>query len=509
MMVCTLQTKGILEMDEVLTYRPKSGVPQPDEIIGYPDGSAVSAGALPLNGGDKPVVVFVPGLGNTGAVFFDGNELFENAYTAGFRTAYVSFHQKGEKPRDIFEDGKILARQLEDICAFYHTKRVVVVAHSKGGVDAQTAAAFFGAADKIAGIVTLSTPHWGSQLADLAYSASGWALAELIKVHSPGCFSMQTGYMREYRKIADPMGKAVPIYTYAGNGGATELTGTWAGSLVLDRFGENDGCVTVESAHNPNGEHLATLYLNHGQMVDGRFIWQYLSSVLSWPLFSPTVAAMARPRTLPAAPSILAPAQVPPPTAESLPIILGSARVTDTAHIILGGNLDKGADGSFFVDSAAEKFTVTATVAGTAGKRRFYLAAPDGHKTLLASKKDAEGTTVLGATVANPQVGRWHLTSAPGRGAYCALVCLGTKKAGVPGRLRTDMRIIKTRADGYDLVSEQSLSGGAEPQLSKLPDGHYSLELHMVGELEDGSTYERSAVRPFAVGDPLSRHLSP
>ncbi len=203
----------------------------PKKIFTYTGSAAVYAGAAPKKS-DLPVVVFVPGLSQAASFFFGENSMYEKAFSNGFRTAFVSFDMPGGKSKDMWSNGEMLSQQLKDICAYYKTPRVIIVAHSKGGVDSQTAAVYFDAGNLVERTITLSTPHFGSQLADIAYSSAGFALAELIGAHSSGCFSMQTGYMRQYRSMTDesPL-NTTPIFTFAGNGGDRNFTKMWASSL--------------------------------------------------------------------------------------------------------------------------------------------------------------------------------------------------------------------------------------------------------------------------------------
>jgi triacylglycerol lipase len=66
-----------------------------------------------------------------------------------------------------------LARRLESLPA----KRVNLVAHSMGGLDARYAIARLGLAPRVASLVTLGTPHRGTPLADLGAALGVWPLA--------------------------------------------------------------------------------------------------------------------------------------------------------------------------------------------------------------------------------------------------------------------------------------------------------------------------------------------
>ncbi|CDZ23981.1 hypothetical protein CCDG5_0855 [[Clostridium] cellulosi] len=457
---------------------------KPDVILTYGDKAAVYADKS--LGGTGPVVVFVPGLGGVAQHFFENNSMYKNAVDAGFRAAVVGFKFPDGKALDMWSNGELLAKQISDICSYFHVPKVTIVAHSKGGVDSQAAAVHFGAYKNIDSIITLATPHWGSQLADIAYSSVGWAFAELIKAHSPGCFAMQTVCMREFRKITDNSPNNVaPIKTFAGNGGADELSRMYFGHLLLDKYGENDGVVTVESAHNPKGEHMGTYPYNHAQMGKGKFMWKHLEPVLKGKKAEPAVPVFA-PR-----------------------------KISRPAHILRGGSLEKGIDESFYIDSTAERIIITVTFSGEFNHRLFSLASPSGLRKILAAKKESSGVIIYKTEILDPQPGKWRLLAAPCKGAYTAVICLMGKNtfcacpsSPAPGKVNAEMRILRTCADSYDVVAEYSFKNGNElPRAPKLKNGIYNVELNLHGELDDGSLYERTLIRPIASGGSITEFL--
>ena len=74
---------------------------------------------------------------------------------------------------------KIVSTKLEEIYNHFG-KKVNIVAHSKGGIDTQAALVGYGANRFVGNVITLATPHHGSNLADLSYSWwAGW-LASIL-----------------------------------------------------------------------------------------------------------------------------------------------------------------------------------------------------------------------------------------------------------------------------------------------------------------------------------------
>ncbi|MFT9056708.1 MAG: hypothetical protein ABF449_08805 [Ethanoligenens sp.] len=449
------------------------------------------AGAIEWPG--APVIVFVPGLGQPARSFWEKsevyglNQMYALAVADGFRAAFVGFAAEKEKPMDMWKNGRILAWQLSDICAFYQTDAVTLVAHSKGGVDAQTAAIYYGAAPRIRRLYTLSSPHWGSELADLAYSSIGFPLGERMGVHSDGCYVMQTGYMQAYRKKTDVVGRAVPLFTFAGCGSGPAFSRVWAGAQILSRWGKNDGVVTVRSAHNPNGEHVATLDFDHIQMQSGQFIWPHVRRAVLGiaPLVKPVSVAV-----------------------KDLPQDAEAIEVPD-GLVLRGGGMADGVQETFAVDSAARSIDICLMTAGGDAAGRFTLTAPDGGVTALHEAHSESGAQMQRTVVQNPLPGNWQLKGSQSSGAYLVSVRFGAEMPSVHTAVKTAgkravrkvknmLRIFQTFPDHCQMVYEGDAAEDGELPLAS-GDGIYSVEQVLRGELDDGSPYERNVVRQIAM----------
>lgn len=445
-------------------------------------------GARPESGREQPVIVFVPGLGSPASSYwqageFGPNRMYETAWREGFRTAFVGFMAKGEKAQDMWHNGRILAWQLGEICRYYGEKSVVLVAHSKGGVDAETAVVYFGAGPMVRRIITLSTPHWGSQLADIAYSSFGWPLAKHLGVHSPGCYVMQTGYMREFRRLTDKSPAAgPPLLPVGGDGSAPPLTKIWAGSQVLSPYGENDGVVTVRSAHHPRHPYVATLHFNHAQMQQGQHVWPFVQALaLGLPL--PAVPAMARPA----------------PEPQAVP----------AGMILRGGVLGRDAPEGFRVDSSVKAMEVAVMASGGRGGELAGLAviAPDGRVWQdFRPETGFPGASAVRVRIPAPPPGEWQIRVPPrradaGESGYFAMVRLERSGAGgtaAAAGLRSVCRVLRLFPERYELVAEKQSNTGELPELPS-DDGVYSIETQVSGTLPDGTPFERDCVRPLLI----------
>ncbi|QKS72954.1 alpha/beta fold hydrolase [Paenalkalicoccus suaedae] len=231
---------------------------------------AISIGATPaVVDPNKPVIVFVQGLTNDSTVWYQNNNMYNLAVQAGYQTAFVELFDSGGTPQSYWDNGALLADQLQQISNYFGGKKLTVVAYSKGGVDTQVALIHEGKYPLVSNVITLGSPHYGSELADLANSSGlGW-LADLIGQNSPGTQSLQTATMNYFRSITDNRFERSQnnYYTIAGNRTGPAFSSYWFGSGFIS--GPSDGVVSVASATLPYAPMLAVGNWNHGEVNIG------------------------------------------------------------------------------------------------------------------------------------------------------------------------------------------------------------------------------------------------
>jgi triacylglycerol lipase len=158
--------------------------------------------------------------------------------------------------------GAQLAARIEALPA----KRVNVIAHSMGGLDARWAIARLGLAERVASLVTIGTPHRGSPLADL-----GAGLGEKLGVRrvldglgmDVAAFQdLTTPRMAAFnRKVRDARGVWYASVVAHADGWSTSPL-LWATHRYLSaRAGPNDGLVPLAS--QAWGEVLLKLEADH------------------------------------------------------------------------------------------------------------------------------------------------------------------------------------------------------------------------------------------------------
>ncbi|WP_291727738.1 T9SS type A sorting domain-containing protein [Bernardetia sp.] len=259
---------------------------------GISDAGNIYYGATPSNlRAGSPVIVFIHGYFSRASSWWILNDMYNKAYNDGYRTAFVSVHPD----KNMWTNGQLFSNMLNTITNKMGVNKVVVVAHSKGGLDTDAAVVHYGAHTKVERVITLSTPHYGTPLADLAQS--GWVswLSSVFGQVNEATYCLQTGYASYFRTQTSNH----PNYSKA----KFRTVGAWGYGLVfsvpgvyLDLnggsafTGGNDGVVTYKSSKRPDAMHLLggfgnwrTNY-NHLEVQQGYSMWSTIKSNLPYTL---------------------------------------------------------------------------------------------------------------------------------------------------------------------------------------------------------------------------------
>ena len=165
------------------------------------------------------------------------------------------------------ENARHLARRVDEILAETGSRKLHLIAHSKGGLDARHLISSLKYGDRVASLTTVSTPHHGSKTMDaldrlprwvfrlIGFFVNGWY--RLIGDASPDfcgvCRQFTTAWAAEFNQ-RNPDVPGVLYQSCAGAmAGARSDVFMWWCNLIISRVeGENDGLVTVESARWAN-----------------------------------------------------------------------------------------------------------------------------------------------------------------------------------------------------------------------------------------------------------------
>lgn len=499
---------------------------QPPEPT-VPSGGGVTAssagdwyvGATPPNVDyTKPVLVFVHGRASSASVWWGAtayhgtNDMYAYAYDNGYRTAFVDVYPDAT----MWANGQLLNQQLDQIRSYFGVDQVAIVGHSKGGLDANAASAHYGAASKISRVITLGAPHWGSPLADLAYSTWTWWLAELLGVRDDATYVLQTGYMDYFRSVTDGLDPSVPYYTVSGNKCGPLFTALWFSCMAIS--GQDDGLVPVWSAQKPGAVHLQEGSWDHDEIKMGS---------RTWSVFAPMIATAGAPHAA-EGPRLAA---LPAP-ATRLGRGLGAGPRPETpGNLILRGSVvdQAGQSTTLPIESGVNRvsFMLYASDASLDGT----LVGPDGQTyPIKPGKRVPTGEPFAGAWLAtadlkNPASGEWSLRlNAPEQTGYLLVTALdsnlkATLNAGSgiasPGEIRK-LRI--GFAPGRVITSTRSEGaiglGGKHPQNRSLfsatadalqatislptQTGIHNITISVTGITGDGTAFERTLVTSVA-----------
>ncbi len=143
------------------------------------------------------------------------------------------------------------AAELARLVRMIRAKKVNIIAHSMGGLDARYAIAKLGLADRVVSLVTIGTPHLGTPVADL-----GARLSELLRLKSllgrvvdvDAFYDLTTDRMERFnREIVDASGVVYgSVVARVERARAHPLL--WPTHTYLsERAGDNDGIVPLAS----------------------------------------------------------------------------------------------------------------------------------------------------------------------------------------------------------------------------------------------------------------------
>lgn len=160
------------------------------------------------------------------------------------RTGCMIVHADLPRTGTIAERGTALGQLLDTLPA----KRIVIVAHSMGGLDARWAVLHADRGGRISDVITIGTPHLGTPLAEWTMSDSG-LLARLARFVDRGALACLTpAIMQEFNR--DTPDRPGVVYTsIAGSRAAEhfpEPIRSWAAELEHE-VGRSDGFVPRSS----------------------------------------------------------------------------------------------------------------------------------------------------------------------------------------------------------------------------------------------------------------------
>jgi len=176
---------------------------------------------------------------------------------------------------------ELRARQLkETILQSFKTSgqsrpKVLLIAHSMGGLDARYMISRLGMADHVAGLLTITTPHRGSPYADwciknLGEKLGGLRLMKKLGLDVRAVSDLTTENCRRFnREIKNVPGTQYFSISAARPWHRVPPFAMHSHKIIADAEGENDALVSVKSS--TWGEHLGIWPADHFHCVNHRF----------------------------------------------------------------------------------------------------------------------------------------------------------------------------------------------------------------------------------------------
>ena len=259
-------------------------------------------GTTAPGGANGPVLVFLHGLAGSYADWLEsnncppsptpcgpngpgagtGNDMYDYAYEAGFRTAFVSMNpDNSNNSATIQANAAMLETIFPRILANFGVSKVYFICHSKGGLDLQATLAtpqWIGIANAV---FTLGTPNQGDALSNwLFLTPNGQALGQALGLLTPGVQALEIGSVQQFRRQWDPIFESaqIPFYTVAGDlctepKPSTACNNTVTGPILQSITGgtkapPNDQLVTEPETYLPTSYamNLGVELVNHYQL---------------------------------------------------------------------------------------------------------------------------------------------------------------------------------------------------------------------------------------------------
>src|SRR5581483_12012379 len=192
----------------------------------------------------------------------------------GRRVMVPRVHPTGSIARRASQLKESILRQLEIWGP--PDQKLLVIAHSMGGLDGRYMITKLGMADRIAALVTISTPHRGSPYADWCARNLGkrlgmFRLMKLLRLDVDGVMDLTTERCRRFNEeVPDMPGVRYFSISASRPWHRVPAFAMQAHKVVYDAEGDNDSLVSIKSARW--GEYLGNWPADHWHTINKRFV---------------------------------------------------------------------------------------------------------------------------------------------------------------------------------------------------------------------------------------------
>ena len=168
---------------------------------------------------------------------------------------FEAYHTNVSWTSDVSVRGKELAQNIHNILKETDQRKVHIIAHSMGGLDARYMIVKEGMADKVATLTTIGTPHLGTTIAARALALGGdliiEALTELFEFDTEGFLTLtpdaRAWFNNEAREVEAKNDVVYHVYASSQEKAKTLSLMRQSWQIIHDAEGDNDGLVSVTS----------------------------------------------------------------------------------------------------------------------------------------------------------------------------------------------------------------------------------------------------------------------
>ena len=185
---------------------------------------------------------------------------------------------------DYKSNAKILKESIDKVLNETKAEKVNIIAHSKGGIDSRYCIWTYDYGDKVASLTTISTPHNGSEIADLIYKQKKLlytkkvdkTLKVFLKFYgdiNPDPlnvnFQLTTAQMKEFNELVIMDSKVFyqSLYTILKNP-FDDILFFYSYLYLKKVSGENDGFISEKSVKWGNNVIKLTGGISHAEILD-------------------------------------------------------------------------------------------------------------------------------------------------------------------------------------------------------------------------------------------------
>lgn len=180
----------------------------------------------------------------------------------------------------------LLKKQVEDFIRSTKARKVNIIAHSMGGLDARYAISHLGLDGKVASLTTIATPHHGTPAADWGtkrLTALARMMCTLFGCDPKTFHDLTTESCKRFNEKVKNI-DGIRYFTYSGSKEKSRTSPLlWPlFDLIMKEAGENDGLVPVYSAKWQDGEdgvkYMGNYRADHLNLIGWRFDLEFVTN---------------------------------------------------------------------------------------------------------------------------------------------------------------------------------------------------------------------------------------